>query len=162
MQDGGSLGICLAELRIAIAGDLHGQWDSVDEQLLELLAPDALLVVGDLSDGQPRIPARLARLPLPLACVLGNHDTGRDASGRTLQRQLDALGERHCGWGLRELHPPGLAVVGARPASAGGGFHLNQAALAAFGPVTLQESAARISAAALKADPALPLILLAH
>lgn len=162
MQDGGSLGTRLAELRIAIAGDLHGQWDSFDEQLLELLSPDALLVVGDLSDGQPRIPARLARLSLPLACVLGNHDTGRDASGRTLQRQLDALGERHCGWGLRELHPPGLAVVGGRPASAGGGFHLNQAALAAFGPVTLQESAARISAAALKADPALPLILLAH
>mgnify|MGYP000686870352 CR=1 FL=1 len=50
MQDGGSLGIRLAELRIAIAGDLHGQWDAVDERLLEQLAPDALLVVGDLSD----------------------------------------------------------------------------------------------------------------
>ena len=162
MQDGGSLGIRLAELRIAIAGDLHGQWDNVDEQLLEQLAPDALLVVGDLSDGQPLIPARLARLTLPLACVLGNHDTGRDASGRTLQRQLDALGDRHCGWGLRELHPPGLAVVGGRPASAGGGFHMNKAAQAVFGPVSLQDSAARITAAALAADPALPLILLAH
>ena len=162
MQDGGSLGIRLAELRIAIAGDLHGQWDLSDEQLLEHLAPDALLVVGDLSDGQPRIPARLAQLALPMACVLGNHDTGRDASGRTLQRQLDALGERHCGWGLRELRPPGLAVVGARPASAGGGFHLNQAALAVFGPLTLQQSADRITAAALAADPELPLILLAH
>jgi uncharacterized protein (TIGR04168 family) len=134
----------------------------VDEQLLAQLAPDALLVVGDLSDGQARIPARLAQLPLPLACILGNHDTGRDASGRTLQRQLDALGSRHCGWDLRELQPPGLAVVGGRPASAGGGFHLNQAAQAVFGPVTLQESAARITAAALRADPSLPLILLAH
>ena len=101
MQDGGSLGIRLAELRIAIAGDLHGQWDAVDERLLEQLRPDALLVVGDLSDGQARIPARLAQLPLPLACILGNHDTGRDASGRTLQRQLEALGSRHCGWDLR-------------------------------------------------------------
>jgi uncharacterized protein (TIGR04168 family) len=162
MQDGGSLGIRLAELRIAIAGDLHGQWDHSDEQLLQALAPDALLVVGDLSDGQPRIPARLAQLPIPLACVLGNHDTGRDASGRTLQRQIDALGERHCGWGLRELRPPGLAVVGARPASAGGGFHLNKAAQAVFGPVTLHQSAERISQAALAADPELPLILLAH
>ncbi len=162
MQDGGSLGIRLAELRIAIAGDLHGQWDAVDERLLAQLRPDALLVVGDLSDGQARIPARLAQLPLPLACILGNHDTGRDASGRTLQRQLEALGSRHCGWDLRELHPPGLAVVGGRPASAGGGFHLNQAAQAVFGPVTLQESAARITAAALRADPSLPLILLAH
>jgi uncharacterized protein (TIGR04168 family) len=162
MQDGQSLGTGLAELRIAIAGDLHGQWDASDEQVLQRIAPDALLVVGDLSDGQPRIPARLAALPLPLACVLGNHDSGRDPSGRTLQRQLAALGERHCGWGLRELRPPGLAVVGARPASAGGGFHLNRGAQALFGPVTLEQSVQRITEAALAADPALPLILLAH
>ncbi|MFM7652365.1 MAG: TIGR04168 family protein [Vulcanococcus sp.] len=152
----------MAELRIAIAGDLHGQWDASDEQVLEHIAPDALLVVGDLSDGQQRIPARLASLALPLACVLGNHDCGRDPSGRTLHRQLEILGDRHCGWGLRELRPPGLAVVGARPASAGGGFHLNQGAHAVFGPVTLEQSVERISAAAQAADPALPLILLAH
>ena len=97
MQDGESLGIGLAELRIAIAGDLHGQWDASDEQLLERLTPDALLVVGDLSDGQARIPQRLAALPLPLACILGNHDAGRDPSGRTLARQLELLGDRHCG-----------------------------------------------------------------
>ena len=162
MQDGESLGIGLAELRIAIAGDLHGQWDASDERLLEQLAPDALLVVGDLSDGQPRIPQRLAALPLPLACILGNHDAGRDPSGRTLRRQLDALGDRHCGWGLRELRPPGLAVVGARPGTAGGGFHLNRASQALFGPLTLEESAQRIVAAATAADPALPLVLLAH
>jgi uncharacterized protein (TIGR04168 family) len=152
----------LAELRIVIAGDLHGQWDSSDEQLLQHIAPDALLVVGDLSDGDGRIPARLAALPLPMACILGNHDCGRDASGRTLRRQLEALGGRHCGWELRELHPPGLAVVGARPASAGGGFHLNRGAQAVFGPVTLEQSVERISSAALAADPALPLIVLAH
>ena len=162
LQDGGSLGIGLAELRIAIAGDLHGQWDSTDEALLHLLAPDAVLVVGDLSDGNSRIPARLAALDLPLACILGNHDTGRDPSGRTLRRQLDLLGERHCGWGLRELRPPGLAVVGARPASAGGGFHLNPGARAVFGPVTLEQSVQRIKAAAQAADPGLPLVLLAH
>jgi len=162
VQDGESLGTGLAELRIAIAGDLHGQWDASDEQVLQHIAPDALLVVGDLSDGQERIPARLAALPLPLACVLGNHDCGRDASGRTLQRQLDVLGSLHCGWGLRELRPPGLAVVGGRPASAGGGFQLNRGTLAVFGPQSLGESAARISAAALAADPALPLVLLSH
>jgi len=162
MQSGTSLGIRLAELRIAIAGDLHGQWDASDERLLEHIHPDALLVVGDLSDGQQRIPALLARLQLPMACVLGNHDTGRDASGRTLRRQLDALGERHCGWGLRELCPPGLAVVGGRPASAGGGYHLNPGAQAVFGPVSLDDSVARITAAAEAADPALPLVLLAH
>jgi uncharacterized protein (TIGR04168 family) len=152
----------LAELRIAIAGDLHGQWDTTDEVLLQRLAPDALLVVGDLSDGHGRIPARLASLPLPVACILGNHDTGRDPTGRTLRRQLDLLGDLHCGWSLRELHPPGLSVVGGRPASAGGGFHLNPGARAVFGPVHLEESVRRIHAAAMAADPALPLILLAH
>ncbi len=149
-------------LRLAIAGDLHGQWDDSDEQLLYALQPDALLVVGDLSDGKTRIPQRLAALNLPLACILGNHDAGRDGSGRTLQLQLDLLGALHCGWSLRKLDPPGLAVVGARPGSAGGGFHLSKAVQAVYGPLSLDQSAARISAAAAQADPALPLLLLAH
>lgn len=151
-----------ALLRLAIAGDLHGQWDASDEQVLALLQPDALLVVGDLSDGQARIPQRLAALDLPLACILGNHDVGRDASGRTLRHQLDWLGERHCGWGLRQLTPPGLAVVGARPGTAGGGFHLSAGVQALFGQPSLEESARRIQAAAAAADPQLPLVLLAH
>ena len=115
------------EVRLAIAGDLHNQWDQSDEELLIALAPDCLLVVGDLSDGQARIPRALAGLPLPVACVLGNHDCGRDASGERLRRQLGLLGDRHCGWGLRELRPPGVAVVGARPGTAGGGYHLSKA-----------------------------------
>lgn len=147
-------------MQLAIAGDLHGQWDLSDHTLLELLAPDALLVVGDLSDGTPRIPALLRQLALPVACILGNHDTAKDASGGTLQRQIDALGPLHCGWGLRNL--PGLAVVGGRPGTAGGGYHLSRACLAALGPVTLDDSANRIVAAAAAADPLLPLVLLAH
>ena len=103
-----------------------------------------------------------AGLELPLACVLGNHDAAKDGSGRTLRHQLELLGDRHCGWGLRELRPPGLAVVGARPGTAGGGFHLSKAVRAVYGPVGLQASAERISRAALAADPALPLVLLAH
>jgi uncharacterized protein (TIGR04168 family) len=148
--------------RLAVVGDPHGAWDESDAAVLARVAPDALLVVGDLSDGQPRIPALLRRLELPTACILGNHDAGRDPSGRTLQRQLDGLGELHCGWGLRQLHPPGLAVVGARPGTAGGGFQLSRAVKAAFGPLTLEESAERITAAARRADPGLPLVLLAH
>ena len=149
-------------LHLAVVGDPHGSWDRSDHELLAKLAPDALLVVGDLSDGQPRIPSLLRRLPMPVACILGNHDTGKDASGRTLRQQIDTLAELHCGWELREMRPPGLAVVGARPASAGGGFHLSQAMLAAYGPLSLYDSAERIAAAALAADPALPLVLLAH
>ena len=149
-------------LRLAVVGDPHGAWDGSDHSVLEQIRPDLLLVVGDLSDGQPQVPALLRRLELPVACIAGNHDTGKDASGRTLRRQIDALGPLHCGWDLRELTPPGLAVVGARPGSAGGGFHLSKAMLAAFGPVSLQESADRITQAALRADADLPLVLLAH
>ncbi len=149
-------------MRIAIAGDLHGQWDSLDVGLLRRLAPDVVLVVGDLSDGQERIAASLASLDHPLACILGNHDTGKDPSGRRLQRQIDLLGERHCGWALRNLDPPGLAVVGGRPGSAGGGYHLSRPVQALWGPVEPAESVRRIVAAALAADPALPLVMLAH
>lgn len=152
----------MAELQIAIAGDLHDQWDDSDHRLLAAIRPDALLLVGDLSDGDGRIPGLLRRLPLPLACVLGNHDAGKDPSGGSLQRQIDRLADLHCGWGLRTLEPPGLAVAGGRPATAGGGHHLSRAATAVFGPVGLEESAARISRAALAADPTLPLVLLAH
>ena len=149
-------------MRIAIAGDLHGQWDRADVGLLRILAPDAVLVVGDLSDGQERIAASLAGVEQPLACILGNHDTGKDDSGRKLQRQIDLLGERHCGWRRCELDPPGLSVVGARPASKGGGYHLSMGVKALWGPVTSEESAGRIAAAALGADPAKPLVVLAH
>ncbi len=152
----------IRELRLAIAGDLHDQWDQSDEDLLLALAPDGLLVVGDLSNGHARIPRSLARLSLPLACVLGNHDSGRDPSGEALRQQLALLGERHCGWGLRELRPPGLAVVGARPATAGGGYKLSDAMRSVYGPVELQDSVERICSAALGADPSLPLVLLAH
>ncbi len=152
----------LAELQIAIAGDLHDQWDESDQILLDRIRPDVLLLVGDLSDGRTRIPSLLSRLELPMACILGNHDSGRDPTGTRLQRQLDLLGEQHCGWGLRELHPPGLAVVGARPGTAGGGFRLSRAVRAVYGPVDLHESAARITRAALSADAGLPLVLLAH
>ncbi|MFO0105114.1 MAG: metallophosphoesterase, partial [Cyanobium sp.] len=107
--------------RLAVVGDPHGAWDKHDGELVQQLAVDALLLVGDLSDGKPRIPAQLRRLAVPTACVLGNHDTGRDDSGRTLQRQLDGLGPLHCGWGLRQFEA--LAVVGGRPGTAGGGFH---------------------------------------
>jgi uncharacterized protein (TIGR04168 family) len=152
----------LSDLHLAIAGDLHDQWDASDHALLERIQPDALLLVGDFSDGDSRIPTLLARLELPMACVIGNHDTGKDGSGRRLREQLSLLGDRHCGWGLRELRPPGLAVVGARPGTAGGGFLLSRAVRSVYGPVSQQESADRITRAALAADPALPLVLLAH
>lgn len=149
-------------LSIAIAGDLHDHWDQSDHDLLERLAPDALLLVGDLSEGRARIPRLLRTAKLPVACVVGNHDSGHDPSGGRLRRQLELLGDRHCAWGLREMRPPGLAVVGGRPGTAGGGYHLSRAVRAVYGPVELEQSVQRIVRAAEAADPALPLVLLAH
>ena len=151
-----------AVLRLAIAGDIHDQWNHQDHELLRCLRPDALLVVGDLSEGGQRIAAMLQQVEIPLACVLGNHDSGKDPSGRRLEQQLEILGERHCGWRLRELRPPGLSVVGARPGTAGGGFRVSQAVRSVYGPISLHESAERIRTAAMAADPALPLVLLSH
>ena len=149
-------------LRLAIAGDLHGQWDQADATLLQILKPDALLVVGDLADGDVRLPRLLRELELPVACVLGNHDAARDASGRTLARMEQALGDLHCGWSLKQLDPAPLSVVGGRPGSAGGGFYLSPAVLAHWGELSLFESARRITAAALQAPADRPLVLLAH
>jgi uncharacterized protein (TIGR04168 family) len=149
-------------LQLAIAGDLHGQWDHHDDGLMAYLAPDALLVVGDLADGDVRLPLRLRKLNLPVACVLGNHDAAKDSSGRTLARMEQALGELHCGWSLRLLDPPGVAVVGGRPGSAGGGFQLSQAVKSHWGEVNLFDSADRITKAALSAPAETPLVLLSH
>ena len=61
-------------MRLAIAGDLHGDWTCHDEQLLEQLRPDALLFVGDLRDGDLRLVKAITRLKLPCAVILGNHE----------------------------------------------------------------------------------------
>lgn len=130
--------------------------------MLERLSPDALLFVGDLSDGDLRLTRRIAALKLPVAVILGNHDRGRDRSGGILQQQLNLLGERHCAWQMRRWTRPALSVVGARPCSAGGGFQLSGAVEAVYGPVTLEQSAARIVDAASVAPEDQPLVLLAH
>lgn len=149
-------------MRIAVAGDLHGLWDAVDEAILQRLMPDAVLLVGDLGEADDRVSRRVARLPHPVACVLGNHDAGNDATGHALQRQLQHLGVVHCGWGIRWLEPPGLAVVGGRPASSGGGYVLSPAVRAVWGDVPFDASVERMVAAAATVSPEVPLVLLAH
>ena len=121
-----------------------------------------MLFVGDLSDGDLRLTRRIAALPFPLAVILGNHDRGGDRSGDLLRQQLALLGGCNCGWTRLSWTNPALSVVGARPCSAGGGFHLSKAVEAVFGPITLEESASRIVAAAQQVPEDQPLIVLAH
>ena len=153
---------------------MHGQWGPRDRQLLERLQPDAVLFVGDLSDGDLRLVKAIAALPLPTAVILGNHDHGKDASGQVFQQQLNLLGPRHCAWDLRRwdldaaidsegsVAPPAVSVLGARPGSAGGGFHLSKAITAVYGPLKLEQSATRLVDAAAHAPLDQPLVVLAH
>ena len=154
--------VILSIIRIAIAGDLHGCWDLADQALLLRLQPEGVLFVGDLSEGDIRITKSIKKLPLPTAVILGNHDTGRDRSGEILKGQLALLGDLHCGWSLREWVDPKVAVVGARPCSAGGGFNLSEATQAVYGQITLSRSVELIVNAAKKAPLDRPLVILAH
>ena len=149
-------------MRLAIAGDLHGDWTCHDERLLDQLQPDALLFVGDLSDGDLRLVKAITRLQLPSAVILGNHDRCKDRSGERLRQQISMLGDLDCSWKMRSWSMPPIAVVGARPCSSGGGFHLSEAVQSVFGPVTEEESVVRIVEAASLAPDHWPLILLAH
>ena len=130
--------------------------------LAQQLGADALLFVGDLSDGDLRLVKRITQLACPVAVILGNHDRGKDRSGALLQQQLTLLGDRDCSWALRSWQAPAVGIVGARPCSAGGGFHLSHAVQAVFGPVTEEESARRIVEAARRVPDDWPLVVLAH
>ncbi|MEL7510205.1 MAG: metallophosphoesterase, partial [Cyanobacteria bacterium J06554_1] len=91
--------------KIAIVGDVHGQWSSADSSLLESLGVDLVLFVGDFGNEALSIVRQVAAVPLPKAVILGNHDAWYTASKRNrkdcpydplkedrLQQQLDALG----------------------------------------------------------------------
>ncbi len=149
-------------LNLAVVGDIHGCWEDEDHSLLEKLAPDAVLFVGDLGEADLKVVRSIKRLSVPTALVLGNHDRGSDKSGNLLKTQLDLLGDFHCGWAYRNWTYPPIAVVGARPCSPGGGFHLSKAVESVFGPVTCQQSADLIVNAAEEANESWPLIILAH
>ena len=148
--------------RIAIVGDLHGSWSIGDHELLQALSPDAVLFVGDLGDGDLRIVKSIKKLSIPTAVILGNHDRAKDRTGELLRVQLNLFGDLHCGWTMRKWRNPNVGVVGARPCSSGGGFHLSPEVLGVFGPITLKESVRRIVEAAEEVPPTTPLVILAH
>ena len=152
----------LTDIRIAIAGDLHGSWSQDDLDLLLELNPDGVLFVGDLSDGDLRIVRAINKISIPTSVILGNHDRGRGGSGDVLRAQLDLLGEKNCSWNLSKWALNELSVVGARPCSGGGGFFLTPEVKSVFGEVSLDESVFRIVSAAKSAPLDCPLLILAH
>jgi uncharacterized protein (TIGR04168 family) len=153
-------------LRIAIVGDIHGQWNSIDQQILAQLDLDLVLFVGDLGNEDVAMARAIASLDLPKAVVLGNHDAWYSASPwgvsrcpydrsqeDRVQMQLDALGVCHVGYGKLDFPELNVTVVGSRPFSWGGKewrngeFHRQR-----FGVSSFAESTAKIVTAAQAAN----------
>jgi uncharacterized protein (TIGR04168 family) len=117
-----------------LVGDIHGHWqEDCEYRALQALGVDLVLFVGDFGNEDVAITRAIARLPLPKAVVLGNHDSWYTATGwgkqkcpydpmleNRVQQQLDLLGEDHVGYGVKNFPELNLSVVGARPFSWGG------------------------------------------
>ena len=121
------------EIKIAVIGDIHDQWEAEDRKALEYLGVDLVLFVGDFGNEAIAIVREVAATTLPFAAILGNHDAWYTASpwGRKkppydpekvdrVREQLAILGESHVGYGKRDFPELGLSVVGGRPFSWGG------------------------------------------
>lgn len=119
------------QIKIAIVGDVHDQWEAGDHKALQHLGVDLVLFVGDFGNESIEVVRAIASLDLPKAVILGNHDAWyairkKKKSDPDLVRpdgvkqQLELLGEAHVGFSYLDFTELGLSVVGARPFSWGG------------------------------------------
>jgi len=149
-------------IKIAVIGDIHGQWEIEDNLALEHNGVDLALFVGDFGNESIEVVKRIAALNLPKATVFGNHDAWYTASewGRKqcpydrskedrVQQQIDLLGKINVSFGKLDFPEFNLSVVGSRPFSWGGpnwrnkGFYLNR-----YGIKSFEDSTSIITAAA--------------
>ena len=149
----------LRNLKIAVVGDIHDQWEEDDGIALKHLGVDLVLFVGDFGNESVEVVRAIASLNIPKAAVMGNHDAWYTATewGRKkcpydrtkedwVQEQLDLLGEAHVGYGKLDLPAFNLTVVGGRPFSWGGPeWKFADICRERYGVDNLEESAARIS-----------------
>lgn len=150
------------DLTIAVVGDVHDLWDAEDEAALQNLGVDLVLLVGDFGNEAVSVVQAVAKLNLPKAVILGNHDAWYSATewGRKkcpydrrqedwVQQQLDALGACHVGYGKLDFPDFGLTVVGGRPFSWGGSaWKCEEFYQTRYGIHDFTESTSRIIAAA--------------
>jgi len=121
------------KIKVAVIGDVHDQWNEIDHQILTFLGIDLVLFVGDFGNESLEVVGQVAKLEIPKAVILGNHDAWYSATewGRKkspydhskedrVQQQLDLLGNAHVGYGELDFPDLGLSVVGSRPFSWGG------------------------------------------
>jgi uncharacterized protein (TIGR04168 family) len=145
-------------LKIAVVGDVHDQWDINDHQALHALQVDLVLFVGDFGNESWQLVKTIASLDLPKAVIFGNHDSwysatdwGRKKSpyDRTtedwVQRQIDILGNTQVGYGYLDFPQFNLSVVGSRPFSWGGSeWKYNQFYRSRYGVNNFVESTNKI------------------
>lgn len=142
----------VAEIKIAIVGDVHDQWQVDDAVALRFLDVDLVLFVGDFGDESIDVVRAIANLDFPKAIVLGNHDAWyavrkkpRASDKDGVDIQLAILGDAHVGFRYLDFPQLGLSVVGARPFSWGGQKWKNTNFYGdRFGVRSFAESTARI------------------
>ncbi len=155
-----------SDATLVAIGDIHRCWREVDSVYLERSRPDLALFVGDLGDEDPEMVRRIAAIDVPKAVMLGNHDAWQSFSKKeqtdSLAACIDALGDDHLAYRVRELPAAGVSVVGARPFS-WGGQSLRSPELydEIYGVRTMRQSAAAIVDAARNAQHR-DLVILAH
>ncbi|MEL6163059.1 MAG: TIGR04168 family protein, partial [Cyanobacteria bacterium J06628_3] len=145
-------------LKIAVVGDVHDQWENEDSIALKHLGVDLVLFVGDFGNESVEVVRKVASLDIPKAVVMGNHDAWYTATewGRKkcpydrtkedwVQQQLDFLGDTHVGFSKLDFPDFDLTVVGSRPFTWGGPkWKFADLCKERFGVGTLEESTTRI------------------
>ncbi|TGL63016.1 metallophosphoesterase [Leptospira sarikeiensis] len=136
-----------SDIRIALVGDIHGFWTTVDTEYFSESNYDLLIFTGDLGNAKPwntnRIAREIAKVRKPKYLILGNHDTtsipqliseilnappnlgylGLISHLFRYKKLLKDLGDvRICQYNLQQENK-GISILGARPLSMGGRFN---------------------------------------
>ncbi len=153
-------------VEILVLGDLHGQFDTVDQRFLEARHPLLSLFVGDLGDEDPEMVAKVLKTRIPTFGLLGNHDAWRsfreDRVTPALESCLSQLGNRHLAYRRIDLPSLDISIIGARPFSWGGPkLRSKPVYKALYGIDSMQDSAEKIVEAA-RGAPGKRIWILAH
>lgn len=163
------------QLTIAVVGDIHNQWEQEDELALLHLGVDLVLFVGDFGNEAVDVVSKIAKVNIPKAVIMGNHDAWYSASSwgkqkapydqsqeDRVQQQLDLLGNIHVGFSKLDFPQFNLSVVGSRPFSWGGSTWRNRQFYSdRYNVKSFEESTRQIVAAAQAATQQI-VILIGH
>ena len=148
----------MQNIKVAVVGDVHSDWNEYDCQALNFLKVDLVLFVGDFGNESLPIVRSVAELKIPKAVILGNHDAWFTATpwGRKrspydhkiedrVQEQLDLLNITHVGYGYLDFPRLEISVVGSRPFSWGGSqWKYEEFYQQRYGVTSFAESTAKI------------------